>query len=404
MRILHTSDWHLGVSLGTVSLLDDQAVFVDWLVEVVRSERIDLVVVAGDLFDRAIAPKEAVALFRETLGRLRATGAQVAAITGNHDGADRVANYGGLLDGSGVFIRGGYPSDGEVITLEAADGPLDLVLLPYLDPQASPDVAAGGNEVGDTSSESSASGESDSLDARFERLIAATHESVLRTAINGAAANLRSRRSIAVSHAFVAGGSTTDSERRLTVGGTGTVDVSLYSPFTYTALGHLHRPQSVGTGNSVRYSGTPIAYSFSEDHPKSITMVDLAADGSFSLEHVRIPVGRAVLTVTGTIESLLRDTPTREARESFVRAVLTDREVVLDPKRRLAEVYPYVLEVELEPDGVPLRVEIARERARSVSAIESTQAFWRAVHDAEPGDDERALLTRAVASAEEVSA
>ena len=393
MRILHTSDWHLGVSLGTVSLLDHQAEFVDWLVDVVQRERIDLVVVAGDLFDRAIAPKEAVALFRETLGRLRATGAQVAAITGNHDGADRVANYGGLLDGSGVFIRGGYPSHGEVITLEAADGPLDLVLLPYLDPQASPDVAAGGNEDVDGTT----------LDERFERLLAATHESVLRAAINGAAANLRSRRSIAVSHAFVAGGSTTDSERRLTVGGTGTVDVSLYAPFTYTALGHLHRPQSVGAGDTVRYSGTPLAYSFSEEHAKSITVVDLAPDGSFSLEHVRIPVGRAVLTVTGTIESLLRETPSREARESFVRAVLTDRAVVLDPKRRLAEVYPYVLDVELEPDGVPLRVEIERERARSVSAIESTEAFWKAVHGTEPSDDERVLLTQAVANAEGVS-
>ena len=398
MRILHTSDWHLGISLGTVSLLEHQADYVDWLVDTVRREHIDLVVIAGDLFDRAIAPKEAVVLFKEALDRLLNTGARVAAITGNHDGADRVANYGGLLDGSGVLIRGGYQAIGEVTTLHFADGPLDLVMLPYLDPQADPDVAADGN---DDDSTEARSGE---LDARVERLLAATHESVLRTAIAAAAGNLRSTRSVAVSHAFVAGGSTTDSERRLTVGGTGTVDVSLYDPFTYTALGHLHRPQAVGDAGRVRYSGTPMSYSFSEEHPKSVTVVNMGADGSFTLEHLDVPVGRAVLTVEGTMDDLLKRKPSVAEREAFVRAIITDRAVVLDAKKRLSTVYPNVLEVELQPEGVPQRVDISRAQTGSVSAIESTEAFWQAVIGQSPNEAERSLLQRAVASAEEVSA
>ena len=398
MRILHTSDWHLGISLGTVSLLEHQADYVDWLVDTVRRERIDLVVIAGDLFDRAIAPKEAVVLFKEALDRLLNTGARVAAITGNHDGADRVANYGGLLDGSGVLIRGGYQAIGEVTTLHFADGPLDLVMLPYLDPQADPDVAADGN---DDDSTEARSGE---LDARVERLLAATHESVLRTAIAAAAGNLRSTRSVAVSHAFVAGGSTTDSERRLTVGGTGTVDVSLYDPFTYTALGHLHRPQAVGDAGRVRYSGTPMSYSFSEEHPKSVTVVNMGADGSFALEHLDVPVGRAVLTVEGTMDDLLKRKPPIVEREAFVRAIITDRAVVLDAKKRLSTVYPNVLEVELQPEGVPQRVDISRAQTGSVSAIDSTEAFWQAVIGQSPNEAERSLLQRAVASAEEVSA
>ncbi|MEY4373408.1 MAG: nuclease SbcCD subunit [Actinomycetota bacterium] len=398
MRILHTSDWHLGISLGTVSLLEHQADYVDWLVDTVRRERIDLVVIAGDLFDRAIAPKEAVVLFKEALDRLLNTGARVAAITGNHDGADRVANYGGLLDGSGVLIRGGYQAIGEVTTLHFADGPLDLVMLPYLDPQADPDVAADGN---DDDSTEARSGE---LDARVERLLAATHESVLHTAIAAAAGNLRSTRSVAVSHAFVAGGSTTDSERRLTVGGTGTVDVSLYDPFTYTALGHLHRPQAVGDAGRVRYSGTPMSYSFSEEHPKSVTVVNMGADGSFALEHLDVPVGRAVLTVEGTMDDLLKRKPSVAEREAFVRAIITDRAVVLDAKKRLSTVYPNVLEVELQPEGVPQRVDISRAQTGSVSAIDSTEAFWQAVIGQSPNEAERSLLQRAVASAEEVSA
>lgn len=149
MRILHTSDWHFGRAFGGVSLAGDQAAFVDWLVDVCRDERVELVVVAGDVFDRAIAPTDAVALFRDALRRLRDTGALVAVITGNHDGADRVASYGGLLDLSGVFVRGGYLALGEVITLPAADGPLDLVMLPFLDPQAAPHTLPTGDDTDD---------------------------------------------------------------------------------------------------------------------------------------------------------------------------------------------------------------------------------------------------------------
>ncbi|MFM7687522.1 MAG: exonuclease SbcCD subunit D, partial [Actinomycetota bacterium] len=139
MRILHTSDWHLGRDFGSVSLHDDQKAFLDWLVEQVVELKVELVVIAGDLFDRAYAPADAIRLFRDALHKLLDTKVKVAAITGNHDAHDRVANYGGLLDLSGLYLRGGYQAIGEVIALDFADGPLDLVLLPFLDPQGAPD-------------------------------------------------------------------------------------------------------------------------------------------------------------------------------------------------------------------------------------------------------------------------
>ncbi|MFM7508519.1 MAG: exonuclease SbcCD subunit D [Actinomycetota bacterium] len=139
MRIAHTSDWHLGRSFGEVSLRDDQARFCDWFVELVREEACELVVIAGDIYDRAIAPTESIDLFRDTVRRLLATRAKVVAITGNHDAADRVAAYSELLDQSGLLLRGGYDRIGEVIPLPASDGPLDLVLLPFLHPQNAPD-------------------------------------------------------------------------------------------------------------------------------------------------------------------------------------------------------------------------------------------------------------------------
>ncbi len=384
MRILHTSDWHLGRNFGPVSLLDDQAAFVDWVVALCAAESVDLVVVAGDVYDRAIPPTEAVVLFRDALVRLQAAGHVVAVITGNHDGADRVAAYDELMDASRVYVRGGYAKVGEVIALEFADGPLDLVMLPFLDPQAAPDSLAAA--AGDDS------------DDAYERRLRRTHHSVLAAAVEATAAQRRGVRSVAVSHAFVAGGETSDSERQLSVGGSGTVDVAVFAPFSYTALGHLHRPQHVSP--TVRYSGTPLAYSFSEAHTKSVTLVDMAADGACSTREVEVPVGRPVLTVEGTIDELLRHEPTSAERNSLVRAIITDPGVVLDAKPKLSQVYPHVVEIVLRPPvGVGGASGAVVDR-RAVTATDAADAFWVASTGGPPTPEQAELLHQAIAVAE----
>ena len=384
MRILHTSDWHLGRNFGPVSLLADQAAFVDWVVEVCAQEQIDLVVIAGDVYDRAIPPNEAVVLFRDALVRLQRGGQVVAVITGNHDGADRVAAYDELMDASRVFVRGGYSKLGEVIALEFHDGPLDLVMLPFLDPQAAPDSLAEAADDGD--------------DDAYERRLRRTHQSVLAAAIDATAPNRRGVRSLAVSHAFVTGGEASESERQLSVGGAATVDVAVFEPFSYTALGHLHRPQQVAP--TVRYSGTPLAYSFSEAHRKSVSVVDLAADGGCSITELAVPVGRPVHTVEGTIDELLRREPTPAERDSLVRAVVTDAGVVLDAKPRLAKVYPHVVEIVLRPPVVAGGVGGAAVDRRVVSATEAADAFWQASTGGPPTAEQTELLHQAIAAAE----
>lgn len=407
MRILHTSDWHLGRTFGPVSLEADQQAFVGWLLDEVVRQRVDLVVIAGDIYDRAVAPTDAVVLFRHALKSLQERGVRVAVITGNHDGADRVAAYHDLLDGSGVYLRGGYSQIGEVIALEFADGPLDLVLLPFLDPQAAPTELA---EVGAIASaadavDDAADDAADDVDAAFEKLLRRTHESVLRAAIEAAGAHLvPGRRSLAVSHAYVAGASTSDSERKLTIGGTGTVDAALFAPFSYTALGHLHRPQRVAGSDTIRYSGTPLAYSFSEDHPKSITVVEMAPDGSCTVEEVRVTVGRAVSTIAGKIDELLSRQPTSRERDALIRVILTDRGVVLDAKQRLSTVYPNIVEIIPQPEGVVEGEAIAMVGVGKKSAFEVAEEFWLASDGAEPSVEEHALLGAAIAKAEEVTA
>jgi len=388
MRILHTSDWHLGRSLGPVSLLDDQQAFLSWLVALSTNERVDLVVIAGDIYDPAVPPVEALAMFRETLRALRAAGLTVAVITGNHDGADRVATYEELLDLSGVYLRGGYSKIGEVIPLVFADGPLDLVLLPFLDPQAAPD------DLGEVQGAATADGE----DA-FARRLRRTHESVLRAAIDAVAPHLQGPRSLAVSHAFVAGGESTDSERQLTVGGAATVEPAVFERFSYTALGHLHRPQAVRP--NLRYSGTPLPYSFSEAHDKSVTLIDMASDGTTQIRTMPVPVGRPVRTLTGSMDELLAGPPADFPDNALVRAVVTDAGVVLDAKQRLSAVYPFVVEILLAPAGPTLASPAAADRRPgSASPLSTMEAFWRENTGEAPSPSQSTLIKAALDEAE----
>lgn len=389
MRILHTSDWHLGRSFGPLSLHDDQQAFIDWLVQLCAEERIELVVVAGDIYDRSIPPTEAVVMFRSALVRLQAAGHTLAVITGNHDGADRVAAYDELMDASNVYVRGGYAKIGEVIHLSFDDGPLDLVMLPFLDPQAAPDsMEAPASEAGDADD-----------DDAFARRVRRTHHSVLEAAVAAARPNVQAPRTLAVSHAFVAGGLASDSERQLTVGGTSTVDVAVFDGFSYTALGHLHRPQQVRP--MVRYSGTPLAYSFSEEHGKSVTIIDMDEHGVCAITEVPVPVGRPVRTIRGTLDELLAARPTATAAHSITRAILTDAGVVHDAKQRLSAVYPYVVEIVLDSpiaEGEGLTGSLANQR--TMSPVEVADAFWNESVGEPPTESQASLLHTALVDAE----
>ena len=382
MRILHTSDWHLGRSFGSVSLSSEQERFCEMLVEMVDSEGLDLVVIAGDIYDRAIAPTESIELFRETVRRIHATGTTIAAISGNHDGADRVSPYDDLLDASGVYIRGGYEGVGRVVRHEFADGPLDLLLLPFLDPQGAPD------QLGQSSDNSP-----------IERRRRRTHHEVLEAAIDLAIPSLSSPRSLAVAHAFVTGGSTSESERQLEVGGTGEVSANLFNRFSYTALGHLHRPQNIAR-ETVRYSGTPMPYSYSEDHQKSVTIIDLDVAGSSTVSTIDINVSRGVRTVTGTIEELIEPSRHPEAHDHFVRAIVTNRETVLDAKAKLETIYPYVTEVLLQPAGGTLTtIDGPRISVNELQPLDAVTEFWTDLEGGPPEGELLDILTSAVDTA-----
>ena len=303
MRLVHTSDWHLGRTLHGVDLLGHQAAYLDHLVELVRAERADAVLVAGDVYDRAIPPVEAVDLLAGALARLSETAA-VVVTPGNHDSAIRLG-FAAALMRPGVHLRARVAEVGTPVELADEHGPVLVHALPYLDPDAARETLADDEGAGD--------------DGRLAR----SHEAVVAAAMRRVRRDLAGRppgsRSVVMAHAFVVGGQASASERDIRVGGVDGVPAGVFAGVDYVALGHLHGPQELafpGDGGPVlRYSGSPLAYSFSErDHRKSSTLVTLGADGVESVEQVPAPVPRRLVELMGPLADVLGAAPRRIAR------------------------------------------------------------------------------------------
>jgi exonuclease SbcD len=372
MRILHTSDWHLGRSFHREGMLSHQATYVDHLLEVVAAERVDLVVVSGDVYDRALPHVDAVRLADEALARLAASRALVVLTSGNHDSARRLGFSSRLIDAAGVFIRADASAVGTPVLLDDAHGPVAVHGIPYLDPDALREPW--------------------SLPAR-------SHEAALGEAMRRVNADTARRatpglRTGVLAHAFVGGSAdaarASDSERDISVGGVSLVPTSLFDGVHYTALGHLHGRHVLT--DTVRYSGSPLAYSFSEaDQRKGSWLVDLGPDGVTACEFVEAPVPRALARLRGTLADLLLDPALAAHEGAWVQATLTDDSRPLQAMERLRERFPHTLVLGFEPaSGVRTGVPVARVQGRSDHRI--ALDFLDAVRGTPATDAESALL------------
>ncbi|MFV0137284.1 exonuclease SbcCD subunit D [Streptomyces sp. HMX87] len=369
MRLLHTSDWHLGRAFHRVNMLGAQAAFVDHLVAAVREHDVDAVVVSGDVYDRAVPPLAAVELFDDALHRLAGLGVPTVMISGNHDSARRLGVGAGLIGRAGIHLRTAPAECGTPVLLRDAHGDVALYALPYLEP------ALVRGELG------------------VDR---AGHEAVLTAAMDRVRADLTTRargtRSVVLAHAFVTGGEPSDSERDITVGGVAAVPAGVFDGVDYVALGHLHGCQTIT--ERVRYSGSPLPYSFSEAaHRKSMWLVDLAADGSVTAERLDCPVPRPLARLRGTLEELLADPELARHEGAWIEATLTDPIRPDDPMARLTERFPHTLSLVFDPERAPddPAVSYARRLAgRSDQQI--AEDFVAHVRGAGPDAHERAVL------------
>lgn len=345
MRLLHTSDWHLGRSFHREDLLGAQSRFVDFLVETVRSERVDAVLVSGDVYDRALPSVDAVALCNEALRRLAAANTRVVLISGNHDSARRLGFGADLIDAAGIHLRTDPAGCGRPVLLEDEHGTVAVYALPYLEPDA---------VRGELGCE--------------ER----SHTAVLGAAMGRVRADLADRsgaRSVVLAHAFVTGGETSDSERDISVGGVGSVPLGTFAGVDYAALGHLHGAQRLS--DRVRYSGSPLAYSFSEDRQhKGVLLVDLGdrPGAGPTVEHLATPADRPLARISGSLEDLLSAPRWSSLTDHYLQVTLTDAVRPRDPMERLRARFPHVLVLAFAPDGDQARCErsyAARLQGRS---------------------------------------
>ncbi|MGI5483996.1 exonuclease SbcCD subunit D [Streptomyces lavendofoliae] len=373
MRMLHTSDWHLGRSFHRVSLLEAQAAYLDHLVAAVREHDVDVVLVAGDIYDRAVPPLTAVELFDTALHRLADAGVPTVMISGNHDSGRRLGVAAGLIERAGIHLRTDPAGAGTPVLLADTHGDVAFYGLPYLEPALVRDQF-GADRAG--------------------------HESVLTAAMARVRADLAARppgtRSVVLAHAFVAGGAPSDSERDITVGGVAAVPSGVFDGVDYVALGHLHGSQAIT--ERIRYSGSPLAYSFSEaGHRKTMWLVDLDGDGTVRAERIDCPVPRPLARLRGRLDDLLGDPALDRHEDAWVEATLTDPVRPADPMARLTERFPHTLSLLFDPERPDDETGASyARRLRDRDDQQVAEDFVAHVRGgAGPDDQERAALLRA---------
>jgi len=370
MRILHTADLHLGRQFNGIPLDDDHQVILDQTVSAVVDERADVLVIAGDIFDRAAPPATAVRQFNGFLSRVASeTNAAVVMIAGNHDSGDRIASMSIMTDMQRALIRGTVSADERPLVLADAHGPVAFSGLPFTYEYAAREC------FGDEGMQ--------------------TPADVLAAQVASARRNVpKDGRWVIVAHAFVADATGSDSERPLAkVGNVETVGGDIFDGAHYVALGHLHRPQSVGTPR-LRYSGSPLAFGFDEaDSAKSMSLIEIGATGEVTIEEIPFKPIRQVRVIRGKHAELLHAEPSQD----FVKAVLTDDTPVIDGMKRLREVFPNACELsydrgELAPNG-ELRGEHSMVMADPIDVIDN---FLELVRDDRLKDTERKIVDSSI--------
>jgi len=375
MKFLHTADLHIGKKIFEQSLIEDQKYILDRIYQIAVEEYVDVVVIAGDIYDRAIPSAEAVTLLDDFLTRLIQKDIQVIAVSGNHDSGERVSFAGRILESRGLHIAGALEEPLRKVMFEDEYGTVAFWCLPFIKPSA----------VG-TSSDAEA----------VEEILS---RQPMPLSLN--------QRNVLVTHFFVVGErgeqpELSDSESDVRVGGLEGVPASLFVNFSYVALGHIHKPQHMGKGK-VYYAGSPLKYSFSEAKwEKSINIVELGEPGEVTVRKVPLVPLRDMRCIRGRLAELMSPEAAGEHAADYILASLTDTEELIDPMGTLRSVYPNVLQIQLEKNRENQDGEyVSRIQGRRKGAAELFSEFYEMLKG-EPMDGKRMeIVEEAAREAEE---
>lgn len=366
MKLLHLSDLHLGKRVNGFSMLEDQRVILTQIVDLAEEEKVDAVLLAGDLYDKPVPPAEAVTLLDGFLTQLSGGGIPVFAISGNHDSPERLAFAARLLAGEGIHLTAQYQGPQPPFLLQDEYGDVAIYALPYLKPA----LVRHWNPEADI----------------------ASYEEAVSYALGQWAVD-KTRRNVLLAHQFVTGGVTCESEER-SVGGVDQIPAPLFAAFDYVALGHLHGPQSVGRP-TLRYSGSPLKYSFSEcGHEKSVTLVTLKEKGQVEIQTLPLTPCRDLREIRGAYEEVTAKSFYQGTnREDYLHVILTDEEDVPEAMGKLRTIYPNLMKLSYDNRRTQGVAEVTgAERPEEKTPLELFQDFYRLQNNQPMAPQQEALV------------
>ena len=373
MKILHTSDWHLGRQFHNVSLLDDQKAVIEQFIDYIAKNPVDVVIIAGDIYDRSVPPTAAIELLDRVVKRIcNELNTPIIMISGNHDGAERLGFGAEQMKGAGLHIISNFEDMLTPVVIETKTaGEVAFYGMPYNDPER--------------------------VKFHFDAPVA-THDQAHKLLTEKIVEQFNdSQRHVLISHCFVDGAIESESERPLSIGGSDRVSHEHFLNFDYVALGHLHQPQKKGE-DFIRYSGSLMKYSFGEQHQKKgFTLVELNEKGFVSAEHIELTAPHEMRIIDGELAEVIEQGKTDPKNEDYLLVRLQDKHAILNPMEKLRAVYPNVLH--LEKPGMLIGVEQEMAQAKLArSEQDMFRDFFKEAQDAELSPEQDQAISDIISS------
>ena len=362
MRFLHLAELHIGKRVNGFSMLDDQIYILNEILKLVEENQTDAVLIAGDVYDKALPSAQAVQVLDQFISKLVELGQQVFISSGNHDSAERLAFGCDVMKKAGVYVTPVFSTIPEPIVLQDTWGEIGFYMLPFLKPSMVRSVLERENVQPDHMEE--------------EHQAITSYQDALASVMSRMQPP-KERRNILLAHQFLTGAKQDDSEEFM-VGGVENVDYELFADFDYVALGHIHRAQKVGK-DYIRYSGTPLKYSFSEaSHKKSVTLVEIEEKGNISIQELPLKPLRELRKLKGSYDELVsRENYVGTNTEDYLHITLTDEEEILDVMNKLRFIYPNMMKLEYDNTRTRMRQQIVpQERAVQKNPMELFETFY----------------------------
>lgn len=368
MKIIHTSDWHLGISLHSASLIEEQRSFIDFLVNASKENKIDAVMVAGDVFDHSVSSAEAISLYNDAVTKLcKEIGIPVIICAGNHDGAARLASCNELLKKSGLYVFGKLTKEVNVVSL----GDANVYCIPYFN--------------------------TDEVKSIFPEEKITSYSDAMSCVLNSIKTHFEpSKKNILMCHCFVSGSALSESDRSAMVGGTSVVPADIFEGFDYVALGHLHKPQN--RSEKIRYSGSPLKYSFSEaEHFKSVTILNIG--DSISFEELTVVPLRETRVIKGTFDEVLSFVEKDNSRDDYIKIELSDRYAGMEVVEIFRGYYNNLLNISGKMNETE-ESELTVEELKNLSPDDILERFYKEITGTDLNEEQKILFQQAMAAVE----